>query len=102
MITVLAMPDDYKSLLSPKETERAIRLIKEFFQTNLAFELNLIRVTAPLFVEGGTGINDDLNGIEQSRLCMLYLRKAHIGEIQASLWPLAMREERQWKGVFLP
>jgi hypothetical protein len=52
-------------LLSVRETEQAIRQIKEFFQTNLAFELNLMRVTAPLFVLGGTGINDDLNGVER-------------------------------------
>ncbi len=58
-------PEGYRPLLSPKETEGAIRLIKEFFQTNLAFELNLMRVTAPLFVEAGTGINDDLNGVEK-------------------------------------
>jgi aspartate--ammonia ligase len=48
-----------------RETERAIRLIKEFFQTNLAVALNLTRVTAPLFVHSGTGINDDLNGVER-------------------------------------
>jgi aspartate--ammonia ligase len=36
-----------------------------FFQTNLSFELNLMRVTAPLFVRAGTGINDDLNGVER-------------------------------------
>ena len=39
--------------------------IKDTFQTNLAFELNLQRVTAPLFVRSGTGINDDLNGVER-------------------------------------
>jgi aspartate--ammonia ligase len=61
----LVLPSDYRSLLGPKETEKAIRLVKTFFQTNLAFELNLIRVTAPLFVQGGTGVNDDLNGIEK-------------------------------------
>ncbi len=61
----LTIPKGYSPLLDVKETERAIRLIKEFFQTNLAFELNLIRVTAPLFVRAGTGINDDLNGIER-------------------------------------
>jgi aspartate--ammonia ligase len=58
------LPTDYEPLLCAKETEKAIGLIKDFFQTNLAFELNLIRVTAPLFVEAGTGINDNLNGIE--------------------------------------
>lgn len=61
----LHLPDDYEAILCPKETERAIGLIKSFFQTNLAFELNLIRVTAPMFLHGGTGINDDLNGVEK-------------------------------------
>ncbi len=59
------LPSGYRSLLDPRETENAIRSIKTFFQTNLAFELNLIRVTAPLFVQSGTGVNDDLNGIEK-------------------------------------
>lgn len=58
-------PPWYSPALTPQETERAIRLIKEFFQTNLAFELNLMRVTAPIIVKAGTGINDDLNGIEK-------------------------------------
>jgi aspartate--ammonia ligase len=58
-------PKDYHPLLGLRQTELAIRQIKEFFQTNLAFELNLMRVTAPLFVLSGTGINDDLNGIER-------------------------------------
>ena len=65
MQTNLIFPKNYKNLLDLKQTEKAIRLIKEFFQTNLAFELNLLRVTAPLFVKAGTGINDDLNGIER-------------------------------------
>jgi aspartate--ammonia ligase len=61
----LQCPPDYQPLLDIRQTEQAIRQIKEFFQTNLAFELNLMRVTAPLFVLSGTGINDDLNGIER-------------------------------------
>ena len=65
MKTALVIPENYEQLLDLKKTERAIRLIKDFFQTNLAFELNLIRVTAPLFVKEGTGINDNLNGVEQ-------------------------------------
>jgi len=55
----------YQPILNVRETEKAIKLIKDFFQTNLAAELSLERVTAPLFVEFGTGINDDLNGVEQ-------------------------------------
>ena len=48
----------------PETTEVAIKLIKDRFQKQLARELNLRRVTAPLFVLAGTGINDDLNGVE--------------------------------------
>jgi aspartate--ammonia ligase len=61
----LVLPNDYHPILDIRETELAIREIKTFFQTNLAFELNLMRVTAPLFVQAGTGINDDLNGVER-------------------------------------
>jgi aspartate--ammonia ligase len=60
----LIIPQDYRPLLSVHETEQAIRRIKSYFQENLAFELNLLRVTAPLFVRAGTGINDNLNGLE--------------------------------------
>jgi aspartate--ammonia ligase len=63
--TQLIIPKDYTPLLDLRETEVAIRMIKEFFQINLAFELNLMRITAPIFVQAGTGINDDLNGIEK-------------------------------------
>ena len=59
------MSFSYSPLLDLRQTEAAIRTIKEFFQTNLAMNLNLLRVSAPLFVMGGTGINDDLNGIEK-------------------------------------
>jgi aspartate--ammonia ligase len=54
----------YKPFLSLRETERAIKFIKDFFQNNLAGELNLQRVSAPLFLKKGSGINDDLNGVE--------------------------------------
>ena len=55
----------YTSILSTRETEHAIIAIKDFFQLALSTELNLYRVTAPLFVGAGTGINDDLNGVER-------------------------------------
>ncbi|MEX0982967.1 MAG: aspartate--ammonia ligase [Bacteroidales bacterium] len=61
----LIIPNNYKSSLTLKETERAIKLIKDFFEANLAAELKLRRVTAPLFVQRGTGINDDLSGTER-------------------------------------
>ena len=65
MNSTLLFPPNYQPLLDIRQTEQAIRQVKEFFQTNLAFELNLMRVTAPLFVLSGTGINDDLNGVER-------------------------------------
>ena len=61
----LQIPAGYKPLLHEKETEHAIVLIKDFFQLSLSTELNLTRVTAPLFVRAGLGINDDLNGVER-------------------------------------
>jgi aspartate--ammonia ligase len=61
----LILPAGYRPLLGVKETERAIKSLKDFFELNLATELNLSRVTAPLFVQAGTGINDDLNGVER-------------------------------------
>jgi len=61
----LIKPAGYKALLDMKHTEQGIKLIKEFFQQNLSTELRLRRVTAPLFVLKGLGINDDLNGVER-------------------------------------
>lgn len=61
----LFFPENYKPKLDLKQTEKAIKLIKDFFQENLSSELRLRRVTAPLFVLKGTGINDDLNGVER-------------------------------------
>ena len=58
-------PVNYQRLLDLHQTEQGIKLIKEFFQQNLSTELRLRRVTAPLFVLKGLGINDDLNGIER-------------------------------------
>ncbi len=59
-------PIGYQRLLDMRQTEQGIKLIKEFFQSNLSTELRLRRVTAPLFVLKGLGINDDLNGVERA------------------------------------
>lgn len=61
----LVIPKKYKQKLLPETTEIAIKDIKNHFQALLFERLNLRRVTAPLFVKSGTGINDDLNGVEQ-------------------------------------
>ncbi len=65
-MSYLITPKGYKPLLDLKQTELGIKQIKEFFQLNLSSELRLRRVTAPLFVLKGMGINDDLNGVERA------------------------------------
>lgn len=62
----LIIPRKYKNTLVPETTELAIKLLKGAFQEKLAKVLLLRRVTAPLFVLSGTGLNDDLNGIERA------------------------------------
>ena len=60
------VPKDYKSSLSLYETQTAIGLLKRTFEDKLCAALNLKRVSAPLFVDPNTGLNDDLNGIERA------------------------------------
>lgn len=59
------IPAGYRSLLTQRQTQIAIKKVKDFFQQNLAVELNLTRVSAPLFVASDSGLNDNLNGIER-------------------------------------
>ena len=61
----LYIPTGYKMPLPNYELQRAIAFIKDSFQTHLRNALNLRRVSAPLFVDGGSGLNDDLNGVER-------------------------------------
>lgn len=65
MAKSLYIPSEYKSVLSLRETQHAIKYIKDVFQQALSFELTLDRVTAPLIVKQNCGINDDLNGVER-------------------------------------
>lgn len=61
----LILPQGYHTELDILETERAIKLVKDHFERNLAEALSLTRVSAPLFVRPETGLNDDLNGVER-------------------------------------
>ncbi|WP_058486919.1 aspartate--ammonia ligase [Defluviitalea phaphyphila] len=61
----LIIPKDYVSYLSVRETEKAIKKLKDYFENALAEQLNLLRVSAPLFVKSETGLNDNLNGVER-------------------------------------
>jgi len=62
---MITIPEHYKPRLSVYDTQRAIDYIKRTFQMNLAIELNLRRVSAPLFVQVNSGLNDNLNGFER-------------------------------------
>ncbi len=61
----VTVPAGYQSALSLYETQEAIALIKKTFESNLSHALHLKRVSAPLFVDGASGLNDDLNGVER-------------------------------------
>ena len=61
----LIIPENYKSLLSLRDTQVAIKQVKDFFQCELAKTLSLTRVSAPLFVRKDSGLNDNLNGTER-------------------------------------
>lgn len=65
IIDGIIIPEGYKSKSSLIETQINIKKIKDFFESNLAKDLNLIRVSAPLFVENSSGLNDNLNGVER-------------------------------------
>lgn len=61
----LIIPEDYVSALSLYDTQIAIKTVKDFFQQTLASQLNLLRVSSPLFVDPMSGLNDNLNGVER-------------------------------------
>ena len=58
-------PKNYKSALSLHDTQVGIKVVKDYFQTSLAYELELLRVSAPAFVDKNSGLNDNLNGVER-------------------------------------
>lgn len=61
----LQIPEGYSTSLDIRETEVAIKYVKDYFERELANQLNLTRVSAPLFVDPETGLNDNLNGVER-------------------------------------
>ncbi len=87
------LPNEYKPLLDLKQTELAIKQIKETFQLNLSSSLRLRRVTAPLFVLQGTGLNDDLNGYENAVSFPIQDMNGSVAEVVHSL--------AKWKRVTL-
>ena len=78
------IPQGYRSALSLYDTQEAIALIKKLFQGNLSHALNLKRVSAPLFVDGASGLNDNLNGVERP-VSFDILETGEIAEVVHSL-----------------
>ena len=61
----IIIPQNYRSFLNLHDTQIAIKTVKDFFQNLLSSRLNLSRVSAPLFVDPASGLNDNLNGVER-------------------------------------
>ena len=61
----LIVPKDYKNRMTVRETEKAIKFVKDHFQRNFVKNFGFERISAPIFVKSGQGINDDLNGVER-------------------------------------
>ena len=78
------IPEGYKSILSIYDTQKAISLLKRLFEDNLGAKLNLYRVSAPLFVDENSGLNDNLNGYERP-VSFDILRSNHRAEVVQSL-----------------
>jgi aspartate--ammonia ligase len=81
----LQIPKNYDHPLDIRETEIAIKFIKDFFEHDLSKQLNLTRVSAPLFVRRNTGLNDDLNGIERPVAFEVRSLDDHVVEVVHSL-----------------
>ena len=64
-MSICRIPENYVSPLTLRQTENAIKKVKDFFERDLAIQLNLTRVSAPLFVSRDSGLNDNLNGVER-------------------------------------
>lgn len=81
----LHIPENYKPLIGVRKTEAAIPKIQRFFQARLSENLNLERASAPMFVRAGTGINDDLSGVEQKVSFDVKDEKGTVAEVVNSL-----------------
>ena len=79
------IPDDYHSALNLHDTQVGIKTVKDFFQGMLAERLNLLRVSAPLFVDPASGLNDNLNGVERPVSFDILEQNGRMGEVVQSL-----------------
>ena len=81
----ITIPENYTSHLNLYETQVAIKTVKDFFQNLLAERLHLLRVSAPLFVDPLSGLNDNLNGVERPVNFDIKYQNGREGEIVQSL-----------------
>ena len=81
----IKIPDGYQSSLNLHDTQIAIKTVKDFFQQTLAQKLNLLRVSAPVFVNPSSGLNDNLNGVERPVSFGILEQKDRKAEIVHSL-----------------
>lgn len=81
----LILPKDYAPHMSVRETEKAIKFVKDAFQRNFRRCFGFERVSAPLFVESGSGVNDDLNGVERAVRFDISAQGGRMAEIVHSL-----------------
>ena len=79
------IPEEYHSALKPHDTQVGIKTVKDFFQGMLAERLNLLRVSAPLFVDPSSGLNDNLNGVERPVNFDILEQNGRMGEVVQSL-----------------
>ena len=102
----LYIPDKYTNLLGSLEnTEKAIKAVKDMFQDNLSAQLALLRVTAPMVVMSGTGLNDDLNGVENPVAFLVKDMDSRQAEVVHSLakWKrikLAQMDVKPGRGIY--
>ena len=89
----LIIPENYRSALNLHDTQIGIKTVKDFFQNLLAERLHLLRVSAPLFVDPASGLNDNLNGVERPVVFGIKEQNDSPAEIVHSLakWNLPFR-----------
>ncbi len=81
----LTIPNDYRSALNLHDTQIAIKTVKDFFQNQLSLRLHLTRVSAPLFVDPDSGLNDNLNGVERPVAFDIKEQNGKMAEVVQSL-----------------
>jgi len=94
----VVVSEGYRSVLSLYDTQEAIALIKKTFEKSLSNALNLKRVSAPLFVEGASGLNDDLNGVERPVSFTARRRRWCIRWPSGSAWRCTITASRWARG----